>query len=110
MFGDFGKMISLLGDLKTRLPEIQKKLEESTFTGVAGDGAVTAVVNGKLKIVEVKIDKEALGDADTEVIADLVKAAMSTAQAEAGAAAKAAVADLTGGMEIPGLSGLGGML
>ncbi|MBC8372712.1 MAG: YbaB/EbfC family nucleoid-associated protein [Planctomycetes bacterium] len=106
MLGNIGKMMKLVGELKTRLPEMQKKLDEGKFTASAGGGAVKATVTGKMRIVGIKLDKDLLADVDCEVLEDLIKAAVAAAQEEAADAAKAAMKELTGGVEIPGLSGM----
>ncbi len=108
MFGDLGKMMKLLGTLKTRLPEMQKKLESSRYKGQAGDGAVIAVVNGKLGLIGIKITRDVSpGDLDVELLEDLVRAAVCAAQAKAVKGAKKALSDLTDGGELPpGLSGM----
>ena len=106
MFGNIGKAMKLIGELKTRLPEMQKKLDAGRFTASAGGGAVKATVTGKMRIVGIKLDKDLLADVDTEVLEDLVKTAVAAAQGKAADAAKAAMKELTGGVEIPGLSGM----
>ncbi len=107
MFGDFGKMMKVAADMKRRMPEMQAKLEQSQYTGEAGGGAVKAVVNGKLRFLDLKIDKALLaeGEIDTEMLEDLIKAAVSSAQGQAAAAAAAAMQEITGGMNIPGIEG-----
>jgi DNA-binding YbaB/EbfC family protein len=108
MFGDFGKMMKVAADMKRRMPEMQAKLEQSQYSGEAGGGVVKAVVNGKLRFLELKIDKALLADGkiDTEMLEDLVKAAVSSAQSQAAEAAAAAMQEITGGMNIPGMDGL----
>ena len=111
MFGDLGKMLKLAGEMKTKLPAMQERLASSLFTAEAGDGAAKATVNGKGTLVELRIDPAALADPamNAGLLADLVKAAVSAAQAEAAEAAQAAMMELTGGMEIPGLTGMAGL-
>jgi DNA-binding YbaB/EbfC family protein len=106
MFGDIGKMLKLVGEIKTKLPEMRQKLAESEFSAQAGGGAVRATVNGQLALVDVQIDKELLADGDAEMLEDSIKAAVSAAQAQAAKAAAEAMKELTGGMDIPGLEGL----
>ena len=110
MFGDFGKMVKMLGQLKTRLPEMQEKLESTRYTAEAGGGAVSATVNGKLGLIDIKISPEIPAEQmEAEMLEDLVKAAISAAQAEATQAAKKALSELTGGMELPpGVDGMFG--
>ena len=106
MFGDMGKMFQLVGRIKTELPAMKEKLASSQFTSEAGGGAVAVTVNGKGRVEEIRISPEAMADGDAEMLADIVKAAMSAAQEQASAAAAEAMKELTGGMEIPGLEGL----
>ncbi len=110
MFGDFGKMVKMLGQLKTRLPEMQEKLESTRYTAEAGGGAVSATVNGKLGLIDIKISPDVAAEQmETELLEDLVKAAVSAAQAKAAQAAKKALSELTGGMELPpGVDGMFG--
>ncbi|MBL7133767.1 MAG: YbaB/EbfC family nucleoid-associated protein [Phycisphaerae bacterium] len=102
MFGELGKMMKMLGQLKTRLPEMQAKLESSRYTAEAGGGAVSATVNGKLGLIDIKISPEVPAERlEAEMLEDLVKAAVSAAQAKAAKAAKKGLSELTGGMELP---------
>lgn len=110
MFGDLGKMMKAAANVKKRLPEVQAKLAASEFTGRAGDGAVSATVNGKLKLLDVTIGPEALSAAalaeDASALAEMIKAAVTDAQRQAAEAAVKAMQELTGGMSLPGLDGM----
>ena len=103
MFGDIGKMLKMVGEMKRRMPEMQAQLAASEYTAEAGGGAVKATVNGKLALVGLAIQPSALSDAlnDPAVIADMVKAAVAAAQTQAADAAALAMKELTGGMELP---------
>ena len=110
MFGDLGKIMKIAGRMKEKMPEMQEKLAASQFTAEAGGGVVSATVNGKLAIVDVKIRPEALAGGelanDAEMLGDLIKAAVSAAQQQAAEAAAEAMNELTGGMDIPGMGGM----
>ena len=106
MFGDLTKIMSIVGELKTKLPEMKAKLAESRYAADAGGGFVEAVVNGKLAIVDLKIDPEVLGKGDAIELADLIRAAVAAAQEKANIAAAEAMKELTGGMDLPGLEAL----
>jgi len=105
MFGDFGKIMQIVGQLKKKLPEMKEQLALAEFAADAGDGAVSATVNGRLALVGLKIDPMILADGnmDAEKLADLIRAAVTQAQQRAREAAKKAMAELTGGMDLPGL-------
>jgi hypothetical protein len=107
MFGDLGKMMKVAAEMKRRMPEMQARLEQSRFEAEAGGGVVRAVVNGKMRFVDLKIDRSLLADGQTDaaMLEDLIKAALSGAQKQAAAAAAAAMNELTGGMNIPGIDG-----
>ena len=92
--------------MKARLPEIQKQIAEARYTHAAGGGVVSATVSGKGELLDVQIDPQVFADGDAEMLADLVKAAVSGAQAAAAEAAAAAMAELTGGVDLPGMDGL----
>ncbi len=108
MFGDIGKMMKLAAQMKAKLPELQEKLAASEYSAGADGGGVWATVNGKMLVTDVKIDPQVFTDGDPEMLADLVKAAISTAQLQAAKAAKEAMTELTGGVQLPGLEGLMG--
>ena len=112
MLGNIGKMMKLAAEMKTKLPELQEQLAASTYDAQAGGGAVSATVNGKMQLVDLSFAEGVLSDpqltADATMLVDLIKAAISAAQEKAADAAKQAMAELTGGMDLPG--GLGGLL
>jgi hypothetical protein len=109
MFGNLGKMMKIAGQMKEKMPEMQEKLANSTYTADAGGGAVSATVSGKMQLVDLTIQPAVLADADAAMVEDLVKAAVSAAQNQAATAAQEAMDELTGGMDIPGLGGMLGM-
>jgi len=108
MFGNIGKMMKLASELKTRLPEMQEELAATEYTADAGGGAVSATVNGKMQLVDVKLTPDVLADGDAEMLGDLIKAAVSAAQEKAADATAEAMKELTGNMDLP--SGIGDML
>ena len=110
MLGNFGKMMKVATEMQAKLPEVQQRLAGAEHCAEAGGGAVVATVNGRMQLVKLTIEEGVLADEamDAEMLADLVKAAVSAAQEQAAAAAEEAVKKLTGGIDIPG--GLRGLL
>jgi hypothetical protein len=109
MFGNLGKMMQIASEMKTKMPELQKKLAETEYSADVGGGVVSATVTGKLQLVDVTIDPSLVCEGDVEMIEDLIKAAVSSAQEKAADAASEAIKELTGGMEIPGMTDMLGM-
>ena len=105
MFGGLGNLAGMLKQAKSlqeNFQRIQEEMAARMYDGDAGAGMVRAVVNGKMELMRVKIDPQAAGD--VELLEDLVVAAVAAATRKAQEAAKAEMAQLTGGLNIPGLS------
>ena len=107
MFGNLGKMMRIAGELKRRMPEIREHLQETYFTGAAAEGQIAARVNGRGELAEVSIAPELLAaGADAAVLSEQVTAAVAEAQAQAAVAVREAMLEITGGEELPEMSGL----
>lgn len=106
MFGDFGKMLKLVGEIKTRIPEIKTKLAATEFSAATGGGAVSVTVTGNMRVARVEIKQELLVEQDGAILQDLVIVATNLALDKAGDALTAAMTEVTGGLNIPGLEGL----
>ena len=83
---------------------LQKEMAALSVEASAGGGMVTAVVNGRLELVSLRIDPTVLKSGDVDMLQDLVIAAIN----QGIRAAQEAVADqmkkVTGGLKIPGLN------
>jgi len=110
MFGDIGKLMKIARDMKEKAPAMRAELESRQFTATAGGDAIAATVSGKMELIDLTIDPAAAADGDTEMLADLVKAAVAEAQRQARQAAVEMMQELTGGVELPGMEGLDGLL
>ncbi len=84
---------------------MQEELASRTCDASAGGGMVTATVNGHYDLVALVIDKQVVDPADVAMLQDLVVAAVNQAVARMRSLAQAEMAKLTGGLNIPGLSG-----
>ena len=105
MLGGLGNLAGIMKQAKAmqeQMQQIQESLAQQRFDADAGAGMVRAQVNGKGELIEVKIDPKAVED--IELLEDLVKAAVLAASTKAQDSAKEQMAQLTGGLNIPGLS------
>lgn len=105
MSRNLGNLLKQAQQLQNKMIKFQEELEAREFEGFAGGGMVRAVVNGKLMLLSLKIDKEALTQGDTELLEDMILAAIKSAQEKALETIKGEMSKLTGGMglNIPGL-------
>jgi DNA-binding YbaB/EbfC family protein len=99
----FGNMMKQVQKMQARMVEIQEQLAEERVEGTAGGGMVKAVANGKQEIVEITIDKEVVDPDDIEMLQDLIVAAVNQAQKAASEMAAERMAEVTGGLNIPGM-------
>ena len=90
--------------LQARLAKAQEELSELTVEGSSGGGAVKVVMNGQQKIQSVTISPEVVNPEDVELLQDLVLTAVSEALAKSQEAATRHLGELTGGLNIPGLT------
>ena len=64
---------------------------------------VVAVVDGKLNVVEIRINPAAVDPEDVEMLEDMVLAAINQGQQKAQEMMDQQMCQLTGGLQIPGL-------
>ena len=98
---DIMKLLQQAQDMQGQLKKMQEELEQMTVTGTAGGGMVTAEVSGQGTLKRVKLDPSVVNPADTEMLEDLIAAAVSEAQRKAAERLQEQTAKLTGGMELP---------
>ena len=84
--------------------KMQKEMEELRVEASSGGGVVTVQMKGDHEILALNIDPEAVKDGDTEMLQDMIVAAINEANRKVGEAMKGKL----GGMLPPGLGGLFG--
>ena len=85
------------------LLRMQEEQENKTYTASAGGGMVSATVNGKHELVDLKIKEDAVDPDDVEMLQDMVMAAVNEAMRAADADAAQNMSRLTGGLNLGGL-------
>lgn len=103
MGGGFNNLIKQVQKMQKQIEEFQEELHNRTFEASAGGGAVTAVVNGKKQLLEIKIKKEVVDLDDVEMLQDLILAAVNEATNKAEETVTSEMAKITGGLQMPGL-------
>ena len=89
--------------MQKRMLEIREELANRTVEATVGGGMVTAVVNGQQEIVSLHITPEVVDPDDTEMLEDLVVAAINEALQQSQELMSSEMSKLTGGIKIPGL-------
>lgn len=89
--------------MQMKMKKLQEELGTREYTGTAGGGAVTAKVNGENKVLALTINPEVMKSGDTEMLQDLVTAAVNDALKTAKDESSKEMSKITGGMNIPGM-------
>lgn len=82
---------------------LQKQMAEMRIEGTAGGGMVTVTMSGTKQVLAVKISPEVFASGDTEMLEDLILAAVNVATQKADEAVQQELGGLAGGLKIPGL-------
>lgn len=114
---NLGQLASMLGnakEMREKVEQMQAELARKTVEAESGAGAVRVTVNGKFDVLAVRFDRPLLAtlvgegdDADTQMIEDLVAAAVNAAMEKARQLAQEEMAKVTGGLDLSDLGGLG---
>lgn len=91
-------------EMKAKVEQLRDSLEDETVEASAGGGMVTVSVNGKFKIVSIRIDPEIVDKNEVEMIETLVRAAVNDAVDRMQEHVKSRMSEITGGLNIPGLT------
>ena len=89
--------------MQQEMLRMQEEMETKIWSATAGGGMVTATVNGKHEVVDLKINPEAVDPDDVEMLQDMIIAAVNEAMRTADAEAAQNMSRLTGGMNLGGL-------
>ncbi len=99
-------MLQQLQKLQEEMVKTQEALGQETVTVTAGGGAITVTITGHQKVQSIIIDPDVVDPDDVEMLQDLVVVAVNEAIESSQKLAADRLGALTGGMNIPGLSGL----
>jgi DNA-binding YbaB/EbfC family protein len=104
MFGkgmNLGNLKKMAEEMQNKMAQVQSELKERIVEGSAGGGVVIAYVNGAQEIVGIKISPDVSllsGTEDTEMLADLVMAAVNQGLEKSRQLAQQEMAKITGGL------------
>ncbi len=98
---NLAKMMKQAQELQGRMAAVQEDLAQAEIEGHSGAGMVKAVMSGKHELKRLSIDPSLVVPDDTEVLEDLIVAAVNDARAKVEVHARDEMARLTGGLNLP---------
>lgn len=97
----FGDMVKQAQKVQKKMAEMQEQLAQERYEASAGGGVVTAIVDGKQMLKELKIAPEALKDGDVSLLEDLILTAVGQAQKASEEKMNESIGQITGGFKLP---------
>ncbi len=91
-------------DMGGKLELLNAELKSKRVTGAAGGGMVEVECNGLGEALAVRIEPSLIEKQDRELLEDLLPAAINAARQKARELHAESMRQLTGGMQIPGLT------
>ncbi|WP_092119023.1 YbaB/EbfC family nucleoid-associated protein [Desulfonatronum thiosulfatophilum] len=98
-----GDLVRQAQMMQNKISKLQEEVGKRTVEASAGGGMVSVTANGAQEVLAVKIDPAVVNPEDVEMLQDLVLAAVNEAMKKAGDMMKEEMAQVTGGLKIPGM-------
>jgi DNA-binding YbaB/EbfC family protein len=98
---NIGKMMKNLQQMQAKL---QGEIEQLEVEASSGGGMVTARMSGKKELLALKISPDAITPDDSELLEDLVIAAVNEAGRKVDGELEQLTQGMAGGLNIPGLT------
>jgi nucleoid-associated protein EbfC len=99
MKGNIGQLMQQAQRMQENLKRAQDELGNLEVTGQSGGGMVSVTITGKMETRKVRIDPQALSDA--EMLEDLIAAAFNDAVNKANEESSKRMSAATAGMPLP---------
>jgi len=102
---NMGNLLKQAQQFQTKMAKLQEELAGRTVEASSGGGMVTVVANGKQEILSITIDPEVVDSDDTEMLQDLILAAVNDALTRAKSMVNEEMGKLTHGLNLPNIPG-----
>jgi DNA-binding YbaB/EbfC family protein len=93
----------LVSKAKSQYDSLQKKMQETVVEASSGGGTVTAKMDGRKQLLNLRIDPEAVKSGDVEMLQDLILAAVNEAARKIDGLMQSTVGGMLGGLGLGGL-------
>lgn len=104
--GGRADMMRKIQQMQEDMERVQSECQAAEYLASSGGGAVEVTVNGSHEIKAIKIKPEVVDPEDTEMLEDMLIAALNEAMRKADETAEREMGKVTGGMNL-GIPGLG---
>ena len=98
---DMMGMLKKAQALQTKMNELQAELKTREIIGSSGQGKVKVTMNGAHEVIKLSIDPEVVKPDETDLLEDLVLAALNDAREKVTRMVEEEMGKLSGGMGLP---------
>ena len=99
--GDLPGLMAKAREMQDKMKQMQDEMAKRQVTAEAAGGMVQATVNGRLELIKLRIDKTKIDPNDTDMLEDVIVAAVAAAQNKAAETAKDQMQKMATDMGIP---------
>lgn len=103
MFGDVGKMMKQVNEMKSKMKDVEKELNSLVIKGSSSDNMVTVEMTGKMDLKTLTISPELIAKNDLKKLEKSVFEAFSKVLKETKDTAASKLGAVTGGLKLPGM-------
>ncbi|HEY8747725.1 MAG TPA: YbaB/EbfC family nucleoid-associated protein [Tepidisphaeraceae bacterium] len=99
--GNLPGLMAKAREMQDKMKAMQDDLATRLVTADAAGGMVEATVNGRMELVKIRIDKSRIDPTDTDMLEDVIVAAVAAAQNKASETARAQMQKMASDLGIP---------
>ena len=98
---DIMGMMKQLGQMQSKMQQMQEELAALEIAGQSGGGLVAVMLDGKASLKRIKIDPSLMKPDEAEILEDLIIAAVQDAKVKVEAVLAEKMQAMTGGLPLP---------
>ncbi|MBR72553.1 MAG: YbaB/EbfC family nucleoid-associated protein [Rhodospirillaceae bacterium] len=98
---NIGQMLKQAQKMQSKVTEMQSALEAHEITGGSGAGMISVTLNGKGEMRSIKIDDSLITAGDTEMLEDLIVAAVNDTKSKVETYVAEEMQKVTAGLSLP---------
>ena len=98
---DIMGMMKQVGQMQARMQKVQEELAATEVEGQSGAGLVKVLLTGKGELKRISISPALMKPEETEILEDLILAAMQDGRGKVETIMQSKMAEVTGGLPLP---------
>ena len=102
--GNLQQLAKQAQEAQTKMQEMSAKLETKEYTATSGGGKVKVVLTGDMKVKNIEISPEVVDPEDTEMLSDMIIAAVNEAIRQAESEKESVMDSISADMNLPAMN------